>query len=126
MRKLKKIALGVAGFLLAPGTALARSVEDPEKVPFNVGDMWDSIVSDLDPTWAEPLNWLWDNLVALLAIATIFFILIAAMKHKNARRGGSVSDAVQADYEMMDHVKRYALAGGLIVLTGVIYFKFWT
>lgn len=115
--------------MLAPGTALAdtkKSVEDPDKVPFNVGDMWDSIVSDLDPTWAEPLNWLWDNLVALLAIATIFFILIAAMKHKNARRGGSVSDAVQADYEMMDHVKRYALAGGLIVLTGVVYFKFWT
>lgn len=115
--------------MLAPGTALAdtkKSVEDPEKVPFNVGDMWDSIVSDLDPTWAEPLNWLWDNLVALLAIATIFFILIAAMKHKSARRGGSVSEAVQADYEMMDYVKRYALAGGLIVLTGVVYFKFWT
>lgn len=123
MIKLKKLVFGAGTILMSAGTALGA--DGDSSVPFNLNKIWNIAVGKLgDSTWASPLNWVWDNISVFVILATILFLSIAALKSHNARKGGSVSGAVQSDNESVNILKRFGTWIVGVVIVGLIAVKF--
>lgn len=92
MSKTKQIIYGVVGALLSASNAFAASNNGSSS--YNLGNMYDVLVSGVDKTFQTPLTWVYSNLAHLFLAIPILVIMIIVIT-KSGIFGGHGRDASQ-------------------------------
>ena len=117
MSKTKQIIYGVVGTLLSASNALAASNNGSS---YNLGNMYDVLVSGVDKTFQAPLTWVYSNLAHLFLAIPILVIMIIVIT-KSGIFGGHGRDASQVAQgeQQISHVLKLVITGAIVC--GLIY-----
>lgn len=117
MRKFKRLLLGAVSSVLSTSNVLAASDSGSS---YNLGNMYDTLVSGVDKTFQAPLQWVYSNLSHLFLAVPILVIMIIVIT-KSGIFGGHGRDASQIvqGEQQITHVLKLVVTGAIVC--GVIY-----